>query len=571
MRRTVLTLLAALALVAAGPAGPGQATHPVRSDGTEDDRPHGQRVVLRNAAGADVGYADLGFTGKRMHVRVRITGATPGFHGFHVHSVGQCDGTTTPPFTSAGGHWNPDAAAHGAHDGDMPPLYADANGVIAADFATDAFTLDQVLDADGAALVVHAGPDNLGNVPARYSVTEADGTTGTGPDPTTRATGDAGARFACGVVARDSYQTVGLPLSRSRTARAVLRTTAGAYAGVVRFAPAGTDRVHVSVDAAGLAPGFHGFHVHSVGQCDPTTATPFSSAGPHLGGGGADHGRHAGDMPPLFAATDGRARAEFDTDAFTLAEVLDADGGALVVHAAPDNLANIPTRYSYTNPDGTTGTGPDATTRATGDSGARVLCGVVVVPPPPAVITLAVDFPVITAGNTPQLVSTVTDAAGAPAPDVLVTFHRTEYGQPAGTDFDGGWTDESGRIAIRVQPFTQTSYVARAGELSSAPRLVAVHARVIVTSPAAGASVGSPTTFTGRLLPEYAGQPVGLATYVGSGTARRWLYLAQARTGPDGTFTLTRALPRGTAPYVVYTSARNGTRRGSSSLTLTVR
>ncbi len=74
-------------------------------------------------------------------------------------------------------------------------------------------------------------------------------------------------------------------------------------------------------------------------------------------------------MPVLLVGADGTAQASFTTDRVTLADVLDANGAAIIIHAAPDNYANIPTRYAPG--------GPDAATLATGDSGARVACGVV--------------------------------------------------------------------------------------------------------------------------------------------------------------------------------------------------
>jgi len=49
-------------------------------------------------------------------------------------------------------------------------------------------------------------------------------------------------------------------------------------------------------------------------------------------------------------------------------DLFDADGSAVIVHASPDNYANIPTRYVAT---------PDSTTFGTGDAGGRVACGVV--------------------------------------------------------------------------------------------------------------------------------------------------------------------------------------------------
>ena len=54
---------------------------------------------------------------------------------------------------------------------------------------TDAVTLEEI---KGKALIIHAGADNFGNIPTRYAPA---------PDADTLATGDAGARVACGVVA----------------------------------------------------------------------------------------------------------------------------------------------------------------------------------------------------------------------------------------------------------------------------------------------------------------------------------------------------------------------------------
>jgi Cu-Zn family superoxide dismutase len=66
-------------------------------------------------------------------------------------------------------------------------------------------------------------------------------------------------------------------------------------------------------------------------------------------------------------SADGRAAAAFDSDRFTVAELLDEDGSALIIHSGPDNLANIPERYG----------GPDEETLASGDSGSRIACGVI--------------------------------------------------------------------------------------------------------------------------------------------------------------------------------------------------
>ena len=79
-------------------------------------------------------------------------------------------------------------------------------------------------------------------------------------------------------------------------------------------------------------------------------------------------------MPSLLVLDDGTAQLQFATDRFTLAELLEGDGSAIIVHALPDNFANVPTRYQST----TEGVfGPDSATLATGDAGGRVACGVV--------------------------------------------------------------------------------------------------------------------------------------------------------------------------------------------------
>jgi len=152
----------------------------------------------------------------------------------------------------------------------------------------------------------------------------------------------------------------------------VLRGTDGANVGRVTLKQTG-DTVVVRGRAESLTPGFHGFHIHAVGICDPAApAGPFTTAGGHYTGGEPAHGNHAGDMPPLLVTADGRASSQFVTDRFGLAELRDFDGSAVMVHAGPDNLANIPTRYTSGGVPG-----PDATTLATGDAGARVACGVI--------------------------------------------------------------------------------------------------------------------------------------------------------------------------------------------------
>ena len=180
----ILVVLAAAATVGASYVVGGEATGSSSKQGSD------ARAVLLNAAGQEVGSVKLEQEGDAVQLTVQVEGVAPGFHGFHVHGVGVC----AAPFTSAGGHYNPSGASHGTHAGDLPVLFVDADGESEARFATDAFNLDDLFDADGSAFILHAGRDNYANIPADRYDPDA--------DATTLATGDAGSRFACGIIER---------------------------------------------------------------------------------------------------------------------------------------------------------------------------------------------------------------------------------------------------------------------------------------------------------------------------------------------------------------------------------
>jgi Cu-Zn family superoxide dismutase len=159
-------------------------------------------------------------------------------------------------------------------------------------------------------------------------------------------------------------------------ATAVVRGVDGERHGTVRLRQT-SHGVQVTARLHGLPAGFHGFHVHSTGVCDPEAADgPFATAGGHYPGStGSEHAAHAGDMPSLLAVGEGgRAHAMFVTDRFSVEELMDADGSAVMVHAGADNFANIPAdRYRSRTRMGV----PDPTTLTGGDSGDRMACGVV--------------------------------------------------------------------------------------------------------------------------------------------------------------------------------------------------
>jgi Cu-Zn family superoxide dismutase len=181
-----------------------------------------------------------------------------------------------------------------------------------------------------------------------------------------------GATLLCTTTATTAWAWGDEDRDRWESERVVLHDVDGDRVGVVWLRQKG-DVVHVRARLHSLEPGFHGFHIHQTGECDPDATTgPFTTAGGHYAGADTTHGHHAGDMPSLLVTEMGRAWLGFATDRFELAELRDADGSAVIVHADPDNFANIPDRYTV---DGVRG--PDAMTLATGDAGSRVACGVI--------------------------------------------------------------------------------------------------------------------------------------------------------------------------------------------------
>lgn len=139
---------------------------------------------LRNAEGALVGNASATQTAEGIAVRVSVNNMPAGTYAAHVHMVGRCD---APAFESAGGHWNPTDRQHGRdnpdgqHMGDLPNISVGADGTGSFDYVIAEGRIADgampLLDADGAALLIHEGPDDYRTDPS----------------------GDSGARIACGV------------------------------------------------------------------------------------------------------------------------------------------------------------------------------------------------------------------------------------------------------------------------------------------------------------------------------------------------------------------------------------
>lgn len=139
-------------------------------------------AMLRTAAGMEVGRATATEVSGGLRFTVDAKGMPAGTHGAHIHTIGRCD---APTFETAGGHWNPTAMKHGSmnpqgpHEGDLPNLMIDTGGRGTIGATIPGATMAGLLDTDGAAMVVHAGPDDL----------------------TTDPSGNSGGRIACGVFA----------------------------------------------------------------------------------------------------------------------------------------------------------------------------------------------------------------------------------------------------------------------------------------------------------------------------------------------------------------------------------
>ena len=146
---------------------------------------------IANAEGEIIGEATFEQAPTGVIMRVEVSGLTPGEHGIHLHTVGQCN----PDFTAAKGHINPQARKHGLRhpdgpdSGDLPNLFANADGSAQAEFFTprvrvsaaagaDGSAPPALLDEDGATVVIHANPD----------------------DHLTQPIGGAGGRVGCGVI-----------------------------------------------------------------------------------------------------------------------------------------------------------------------------------------------------------------------------------------------------------------------------------------------------------------------------------------------------------------------------------
>ena len=140
-----------------------------------------------NVEGAVIGKATFEQTSTGVLMSVDVGGLPPGPHGIHLHAMGSC----TPDFKAATGHVNPGKVAHGLRNpdgpdnGDLPNLYAAADGTARVEFFTTRVSvaggeMPALLDEDGSAVIIHENPD----------------------DHMTQPIGGAGGRIGCGIVSK---------------------------------------------------------------------------------------------------------------------------------------------------------------------------------------------------------------------------------------------------------------------------------------------------------------------------------------------------------------------------------
>ena len=141
---------------------------------------------VRDRVGQSRASARVEQAGDSLRVRIEAAGMSSGTYGVHIHAVGRCE---APGFDSAGPHWNPTGQAHGKdnpkgmHKGDLPNLMVGADGRGSFEYTIPHAILSGMLptklvDADGAAVVIHAKADDYRTDPS----------------------GNSGARIACGVL-----------------------------------------------------------------------------------------------------------------------------------------------------------------------------------------------------------------------------------------------------------------------------------------------------------------------------------------------------------------------------------
>ncbi len=187
MRTTLILTACAIAVIGCAPREktPAADSTPAATSATPATSAiAGATAAVMDAAGHELGTLTLADGATGLTVSGTLRGLAPGVHGIHIHTVGMCE---APKFTTAGGHWNPTTKMHGSensqgpHFGDMMNITVGADSSATVQLTTMGGSLhgaDMLMDADGAAVVVHATADDYKTDPS----------------------GNSGDRIACGVI-----------------------------------------------------------------------------------------------------------------------------------------------------------------------------------------------------------------------------------------------------------------------------------------------------------------------------------------------------------------------------------
>jgi Cu-Zn family superoxide dismutase len=204
MRISKLTMVCvpALMIAACGGGGGEESGNAVDANTVESSNSgpieEAPAVSLVNGEGQIIGEVRAGDSPEGAVFQIVARDLPAGVHGMHIHDVGLCEG---PAFESAGPHWNPEDKEHGLqnpqgpHRGDLPNITVGEDGAFKGTVMVENSNLrgsrlygfaNQIIDDNGAALVIHAQPD----------------------DYTSQPSGSAGDRIACAVLGAASMQPV---------------------------------------------------------------------------------------------------------------------------------------------------------------------------------------------------------------------------------------------------------------------------------------------------------------------------------------------------------------------------
>ena len=119
-----------------------------------------------------------------------------------------------------------------------------------------------------------------------------------------------------------------------------LKNKQGEIIGIASIVQMGK-HVFVNVNASGLTPGKHGFHIHE----NPITNNDFATAGGHFNPGSKQHGHdnpngaHLGDLPNLIADENGKIDQAFLLEGLSIERNVENSvlGRAFIIHEKEDD------------------------------------------------------------------------------------------------------------------------------------------------------------------------------------------------------------------------------------------